>query len=91
MIKHMELAELNSCLNKAEDDEPIFVLRAKDPVAVATILHWCNLRVENGKNQPGDAKLAEAMRLCNQIAEWREAQLRANNQIILDEQKRGPQ
>ncbi len=71
MIKHMELAELNSCLNKADDDEPIFVIRAKDPCAVATILAWCNFRVENGYNQPGDAKLTEAMGLTNQIAEWR--------------------
>lgn len=34
-----EIADQNSCLNKAADDEPIFVLRANDEAALATIRH----------------------------------------------------
>ena len=33
MIKRIELSSTRSCLNKADADEPIFVLRAKDPMA----------------------------------------------------------
>jgi hypothetical protein len=31
MIKNLELTNPDSCLNKAADDEMVFVLRAKDP------------------------------------------------------------
>lgn len=34
------LADPNSCLNKAGDDEPIFVLRANDPLAPEAIEKW---------------------------------------------------
>lgn len=37
MKKRDELTSQNSCLNKANDDEMIFVLRGKDPVAPKTI------------------------------------------------------
>jgi hypothetical protein len=40
MLKREELELPTSCLNKAADDEPIFVLRAKDPCAPAAILAW---------------------------------------------------
>lgn len=43
MIKRKELSDPNSCINRAEDDEPVFVLRAKDPIASQVVLYWCKL------------------------------------------------
>lgn len=40
MIKANELASAESCLNKAADDEPIFVLRAKDRIAPKIVRTW---------------------------------------------------
>jgi len=73
MIKRDEIFDLTSCLNKAADDEPVFVLRAKDPVAISTILFWINRRIEDGCNKAGDAKTTEAMELLNQMIRWRDA------------------
>lgn len=39
-IKRDEVADPNSCLNHAADDEPIFVLRAKDPLAAKLVEDW---------------------------------------------------
>lgn len=70
MIKKDELANPQSCLNKAADDEPIFVLRAKDPAAVNTILHWIKVRYDLALNGPKDAKIQEALALAKQMDEW---------------------
>ena len=32
------------CYDKAEDDEPMFVLLARDPVAPVLVRMWCELR-----------------------------------------------
>lgn len=40
MIKSRELSNPHSCLSKARPDEPIFVLRAHDPLFAQTIRHW---------------------------------------------------
>ena len=42
------LADPNSCLNKAADDEPIFVLRAQDVTAAKTIRDWAQLLMSLG-------------------------------------------
>jgi hypothetical protein len=74
MRKSDELADPTSCLNKAADDEPVFVIRAKDVCAVATILAWINYRIESGKNRPGDSEMREAYQWCNMVAQWRREQ-----------------
>lgn len=38
--KAQELADPNSCLNKAADDEPVFTLRAQDRFAPAIVSAW---------------------------------------------------
>lgn len=38
--KRQMLDDPNSCLNKAADNEPIFVLRAKDILAAGLIYGW---------------------------------------------------
>jgi hypothetical protein len=72
MQKRDELADPKSCLNKAGDDELIFVLREKDPAIVSTVLHWINTRIEMGANKPDDPKLAEALAFANRVAERRQ-------------------
>ena len=43
MKKTDELADPTSCLNKARDDERLFVLLARDPAAPVTIRAWVAL------------------------------------------------
>lgn len=41
--KRKTIENPKSCLNKADDDEPIFVLRAKDPIASLVVRIWASL------------------------------------------------
>lgn len=61
MKKRDELADPKSCLNRAQDDEPIFVLLGRDPAAAETIRYWARRRVELGQNQWSDPKIVEAI------------------------------
>jgi hypothetical protein len=82
MIKRFELASPVSCLNRADADEPIFVLRANDPDAPAVIREWADryaTRKEDENdgrvmNVPQIAKYREAVDLANSMEEWRKAQ-----------------
>jgi hypothetical protein len=62
------------CMAKAFDDEPTFVLLARDPVAPAVIRAWIALRIETGENGPDDHQIQEAMSLMklmeDEQAEW---------------------
>lgn len=60
MKKRDELADPNSCLNKAKDDEMLFVLLARDPAAAVAVRAWVGERIRLGKNAPNDAKVVEA-------------------------------
>lgn len=70
MFKESELKNPSSCLNLAKPGEMLFVLRARDPAAPATIRFWVNERIESGKNKHDDPKMIEAL----QAAEMMEAQ-----------------
>lgn len=61
MRKRDEMAEPDSCLNKARNDEILFVLRSDDPAAPATIRAWVELRVAMKMNNRGDAKILSAL------------------------------
>lgn len=52
----------NSCLNRAEFDEPVFVLRANDPVAAFIVEKWADeyMRCKHIHNDHG--ALTEAQR-----------------------------
>ena len=76
MLKREELEFPTSCLNKAADDEPIFVLRAKDPCAPAAILAWANNRITQGIDTAGSSKIAEAIQIGRQMEEWQKRQAR---------------
>lgn len=60
MRKRDELADPKSCLNKAGDDEWIFVLLERDPAAPATVQNWIDERIRLGLNKPDDAKIHQA-------------------------------
>jgi hypothetical protein len=60
-----------SCLTKAVDDEPVFVLRAKDPCAPATIRCWANHATAAGLHEP--EKVARALEEANEFEAWRTA------------------
>jgi hypothetical protein len=68
MRKRDELSDLDSCLNKARDDEMIFVLLARDAAAPVAIRAWMEERVRLDKNKPSDLQIIEAER-CAKIME----------------------
>lgn len=60
MIKMKEISEKDSCWNKANGFDMVFVLIEKDLAAADTIRFWIKKRIELGKNKIGDAQLLEA-------------------------------
>lgn len=67
MIKRDEIADPKSCLNKAADDEPIFVLRANDMLAPAVVRAWATLAV--GAGAPFE-KFKSAQDLAEAMEKW---------------------
>jgi hypothetical protein len=65
--KRDELADPASCLNKAKDDEWVFVLLGRDDATADTVRHWAAKRVELGKNVPGDPQILEALQAADAI------------------------
>lgn len=63
MIKVQELTDPTSCINKARDNELLFVLLARDKAAPAAIRAWIDERVRLGMNKSSDAQICEAQ-LC---------------------------
>lgn len=63
-----ELAEGESVLNRAADDEPVFVLRARDPLAAMTVLWWAHNAVGAGG---GERKYNAALEVAMAIERWR--------------------
>lgn len=61
MRKTDELADPNGCLNRAYDDEMLFVLLGRDRAAAETIKFWCGERLRLGLNNPGDQQLVDAV------------------------------
>ena len=60
MRKREEIENQDSCLNRALDTEMLFVLIGRDICAPATIRFWCEERIKQGRNSPGDQQLIEA-------------------------------
>ncbi len=77
MLKKNELRNPNSCLNKASADEPVFVLRAKDPMAAQTIRHWVTMSADN---QPPE-KLGDAQKAAAEFDAWTAKQPKENPRI----------
>ena len=72
MIRNDELTKVNSCLNKARPDEMLFVLRAHDRAAPATIRFWVDQRVRLGLNTANDSQIADAWNCAHEMECQRE-------------------
>lgn len=57
-----------SCLNKASFDEPVFLLRANDPIAPAIVRLWVDGAVNTHEGQ----KLEEALLIADRMLAWRQ-------------------
>jgi hypothetical protein len=71
MTKQELIDNQNSCWNKAEPDEPLFVLMARDIASEDAILEWIQKRIDYKKNVKGDSKLTDAMMVMNAMENWR--------------------
>lgn len=60
MRKRDELSDPKSCLNKATDDELLFVLLGRDVAATVAVRAWIEERVRLGKNTRDDIQIADA-------------------------------
>lgn len=56
------------CLGRSQDDEPVFVLCARDVLAIGAVQDWIRQAAHAGVN---DAKIAGAMRDARQMNVWR--------------------
>lgn len=65
MLKCHEATDSNSCWNKAQEGEMVFVLLERDPCAAAAVRSWCAYRIQSGLNTPEDPKIQEAMQWVN--------------------------
>lgn len=72
MIKKDELSNPKSCLNKARDDEALFVLLERDPAFEATINFWIEERIRLELNKEGDDKIESAKQLILNVATRRD-------------------
>jgi hypothetical protein len=68
-LKRDEISDPNSCLNRAADDEPIFILRAKDPLAAKLVEEWAAKAVLEQAHE--DPKIQAAYRFAQAMKEWR--------------------
>lgn len=67
MIKRDELRSPASCLNKAQADEPIFVLRGHDPLAPQVIRLWAAMA--GGLHE--ETQIIEALSFADDMETWR--------------------
>lgn len=79
MLRKEEITNPNSCLNRAADTEPVFVLRAHDELASLLVREWAAL-YETQKRKAGawddraKKKHADALGLADAMQAWRTAQ-----------------
>jgi hypothetical protein len=71
MRKNEEVANPNSCFNRAGDDELMFVLLARDPAAQVAILAWIQERIRLGLNTLNDQKMLDAIECAALMEEQR--------------------
>lgn len=69
MRKIQEIENPESCLNRAEDDEPLFVIRAKDKVSASVVRSWAEWASLSGAHEP--EKIQEARAIAEDMENWR--------------------
>jgi hypothetical protein len=67
MTKLEELSRADSCLNRAKDDELVFVLLGRDAAAPNTIRSWVQERVRLGKNRYHDPPIIDALQCAERM------------------------
>lgn len=67
MRKAEEVSNSMSCLNRASDNELLFVLLGRDEAAPGAIRYWCHIRVARGKNTWDDQQILEALACAKQM------------------------
>lgn len=60
MRRDLEATDPRSCWNKANNQEMVFVLLARDKAAPVAIEAWCQERIRLGKNTDTDPQIVEA-------------------------------
>ncbi len=58
------------CLGKSADDEPVFVLCARDPLASMTVRTWATGAIAAKLHIP---KITSALEIANEMDAWRAA------------------
>lgn len=69
MKKRDELMNPDSCLNRAGDDEPLFVIRAKDELSSTMVRQWAESAAMTNAHEP--EKIQEARMLAESMENWR--------------------
>ena len=59
----------SGCMVHAAEDEPVFVLRAKDPLAPLAVNYWCQQAKEQGLH--AEEKIQDAAQAGLDMVEWR--------------------
>lgn len=75
MLKREELDLANNeegCLGKAADDEPVFILRAKDVLAPIAVRRWADMleAASHPDDRPRRDKAMEARKLARDMEAW---------------------
>lgn len=68
-LKAVVRANVEGCLANCQDDEPIFVLVARDQTAPETVDDWIDRAAARGV---ASEKLADAKALASQMDDWQE-------------------
>lgn len=75
MQKQHELSNPDSCMSRAKDDEPVFVLLGRDLAAPDTVRYWADRRVELDKNRPDDPQILSAHKDARAMERFRSLQV----------------
>jgi hypothetical protein len=70
VIKADEIAQPSSCLNRSREDEPVFVICARDVLAPRMVEMWAEWAERAGVHQ---GKTTEARQLAKDMREWQNA------------------
>lgn len=81
MRKKDEIAHPGSCLNKASDDEMLFVLLGRDLASTVAVEAWINERIALGKNRVNDSQIMEAQAWVEKVREEQRAKIAENREL----------
>jgi hypothetical protein len=72
MRKREEREKTQSCFNRSQENELMFVLLGRDPAAPLAIRAWVEARILIGKNKFDDPQITEALTCAGQMEMERE-------------------